>query len=303
MRQPERRWTVPAGKRGRLAEVVHRGLDDVGEVARDGRLFVNGRRVDDARITVAAGDLVEVYPARRTQGKVHILERRSGWLAVDKPAELPTEPDHSGSDSVVAQAAALEALPVHEVHALSRLDVGVSGVVVLACTRAARQRGEYLRRAGHFRRAYAAIATGRCDGEGTWSIPVRGREAHTRFVTCQAPRPTSNERAQLVALAPLTGRTHQLRVQASEAGAPLVGDRRYGGMVRLIGANGRVNSMRRILLHCIRVALGDESSRRWTVQSQLPAAFGEAWTMLGGADNALELFAQDTLWSRLWTDR
>jgi 23S rRNA-/tRNA-specific pseudouridylate synthase len=294
MSEPERRWTVPAGERGRLAEL----LPDFGEVARDGRLFVNGRRVNDADVSVAAGDLVELYPRRRTRGTVRILGECCGWVAVEKPADLPTEPDHYGSDSVITEVAALAAVPAKELHALSRLDVGVSGVVVLAHTKAARGQAERLRRAGHFRRGYAAIATGRGVEEGAWSTPVRGRDARTRFLTCHELR-HSAQPARLLALAPLTGRTHQLRVQAAEAGVPFVGDRRYGGMVRLVDARGRVTRPPRILLHCVRVALGNPAGRVWTIHCGLPAAFGEAWTVLGGAGSALEVFTENALWARL----
>ena len=59
----------------------------------------------------------------------------------------------------------------------------------------------------------------------------------------------------LVAVAPETGRTHQIRVHLSAAGAPLLGDRAYGGISRLTTKTGKVIAVSRVALHCARVAI------------------------------------------------
>ena len=54
---------------------------------------------------------------------------------------------------------------------------------------------------------------------------------------------------------PRTGRTHQLRVHAARAGCALLGDRAYGGSVRLVDADGRVSRAGRPMLHCAEVCV------------------------------------------------
>ncbi|MEM9706025.1 MAG: pseudouridine synthase, partial [Pseudomonadota bacterium] len=51
------------------------------------------------------------------------------------------------------------------------------------------------------------------------------KKAVTHYATIDA----AADRAALVALRPLTGRKHQLRVHLAAAGFPIVGDRKYGG--------------------------------------------------------------------------
>lgn len=59
-------------------------------------------------------------------------------------------------------------------------------------------------------------------------------------------------------LQPHTGRTHQLRVHLAYMGAPIIGDRLYGG-----------RKANRLMLHSERIALpegGEFPAREWTVR-------------------------------------
>jgi len=163
------------------------------------------------------------------------------WIVVvDKPAGLLSVPARKGMhDSVLAR---LErrypgALLVH------RLDLDTSGVLVAARdarTHAALQR-QFLRRT--VAKRYVAIIDGDVRGDaGKIDLAIRvdvgdrprhihdaehGRGAITRWeVLVRLPGGRTR-----VALFPLTGRTHQLRVHASHPlglGIPIVGDRLYG---------------------------------------------------------------------------
>lgn len=168
-------------------------------------------------------------------------------VAIDKPAgvSLATSRREPGA-AVVRLLAALPAsvctehgLAPDDLFLVHRLDVGTSGVVVLARDPDAHRE---LARAFSERRAnkvYLALAWGHPrPPEGRWTWPLGpdrrdrrrmavsddGRAAVTEYVVDhRAPY------VSLVRLAPATGRTHQLRVHLAHAGHPIVGDDLYGG--------------------------------------------------------------------------
>ena len=90
----------------------------------------------------------------------------------------------------------------------------------------------------------------------------------------------------MLAIAPLTGRTHQIRVHASHAGAPLFGDRHYGGPSRVTVAGGRVVALSRIALHAARVSVPDGRGEPLIAAAAVPAELARVWRDLGGASEA-----------------
>jgi 23S rRNA-/tRNA-specific pseudouridylate synthase len=299
MSRPSCRVVAPPG--AQLAEVVARLVPDSAEALADGRVFVDGKRAGDAQLALRAGALVELYARRGTAGEVEILATHGGLVFVAKPAGIATEPDHAGiDDSLLARTERLLGAQRGELHAVSRLDVGVSGVVTLARGATARALVEELRARGRFERRYLGLAGGEPapDG-GTWSAAVGKQRDGRRSVGGASAKPATTRyrvvaRAAggvpgvaLLALSPLTGRTHQLRVHASAAGAPLLGDRSYGGASRARLASGRVISVARPALHALWVELGLEAGPL-RVEAPVPEDFAELWVALGGAPEALE---------------
>jgi 23S rRNA pseudouridine1911/1915/1917 synthase len=243
----------------------------------DGRVFIGRMRQSRLDAPVEAGSEVRVHDPRDEVRlpEPFVLQHDRGVLVVDKPAGLPSVPDTVGAQgSLIDRAARAIGRPRDDLHPTSRLDRDVSGVVsfaldprAAAALAAAREEGRYLRR-------YVAIA---CVGPGdaraaaelpdvarwTWSIdrardPRLRRAAETGKPSATRVRVVAQARVgrarfALLALAPETGRTHQIRVHAAAAGAPLVGDRDYGGPTRLTTATGKVLPLGRIALHCARV--------------------------------------------------
>ena len=93
-------------------------------------------------------------------------------------------------------------------------------------------------------------------------------------------------RWRTLSLAPRTGRTHQNRVHAAHAGAPLVGNRAYGGPARITLPSGRVVEPRRIALHAARVAVPDDSGNPFVVSSPISVDLRDLWVLLGGDPDA-----------------
>jgi 23S rRNA pseudouridine955/2504/2580 synthase len=84
--------------------------------------------------------------------------------------------------------------------------------------------------------------------------------------------------AVLLSLDPATGRTHQLRVHAAHHACPLLGDRTYGGMGKIVLPDGGVLPMERIALHAAWVQLAAAPR----VSAPFPAELAALWQALGG---------------------
>jgi len=231
--------------------------------------------------------------------ELRILGEYRGLLFVDKPAGLQTEPDARTADTLLSRLATQIAEPVARLHALSRLDTGVSGVVTLGLSGEARRLVQGWREQGCFKRRYFALATGApvapAASAGAWaesigraagslrSINGRNPEAaHTDYAVAASARVAQGTPSalHLLALAPLTGRTHQLRVHAAAHGLPLLGDRAYGGVSRFTAPSGAVSALDRIALHAAWVELPLSAPLR--IESPTPAFLLDVWAAFAG---------------------
>jgi 23S rRNA-/tRNA-specific pseudouridylate synthase len=198
-----------------------------------------------------------------------IVHRDAHYIAVAKPSGIATTaPD--GGPSLFALMRELDPR-APQLHPLSRLDTQVTGLVVFARTAAANALVLEARRAGRVRRRYVGLSRRAPEpAEGDWRAaigidprdPKRRRalpegatgpgvkDAHTRYRVRAL-----TEALVALDLWPQTGRTHQLRVHASHAGVPLLGDVAYGGERRIVLANGRILSAGRVMLHCAEVSM------------------------------------------------
>lgn len=206
-----------------------------------------------------------------------VLLEREDLLALAKPPGLSmatsARPGKSETDVVArllaAAGLALEGPLPRLVH---RLDVGTSGVVLLARSEAAHR---LLSRALQERRAektYRALAwghpvpargsfdapLGRDPGDGRrMAVRPDGKRAVTRYETLRRLPSAADLR-----LFPETGRTHQIRVHLAHRGHPIVGDDLYGGATRHRGVRDpRLRAafavVTRPLLHAERIEIPD----------------------------------------------
>ena len=305
MSEPVIRWVASGNERAVSEIVAELGANDTGALA-DGRVFVDGRRATDPNGVVRAGSVLEVYAARGVERDVTVLAEHAGFVFVDKPPGIATEPDHAGVEaSLVARVAERLGVPRSELHALSRLDVGVSGVVTLARTAEAREHATKLRERGAWHRRYVALALRAPEpANGIWDQALarpRGarsgrqseRTASTRYGLAGTAGPVfvpsragnAEVRPALLALAPVTGRTHQLRMHAAGGGVPLLGDATYGGPERLVLASGAVRPLERVALHAAWVEL-ELQGQKLRVGAPIPADLSALWRELGGEEEA-----------------
>ncbi len=293
-----RAWVVRPGDGATVNDVL-RALEEPSSAIDEGRVFLGRMRVTHGETPVRVGDEVLVSEARASFD-VKILARTSDLLAVEKPAGVPTIPDHVGSShTLLAAAARAVGLAESDLHPTSRLDRDVSGVVVFALTPRGRERLGAAREAGTYARRYVALASkAPSPAHGTWTAPIgrakdprhraaNGRDAVHAETSYSVVAEASG--VALLAVAPHTGRTHQIRVHASFAKAPLLGDRTYGGPTRVtvrVGPTaGHVIPLRRIALHAARVTV-PEARGPLEARAEVPEDLREIWSALGGDPRA-----------------
>ena len=270
------------------------------------RIFLNGRPAERDEL-VDPGDRVELWPHRRAQpvsgeslqDAVKVLAQRDGVVLVDKPAGVPTDTTRSGQRSVVS--ALLSHFKGGKVHVVSRLDVGVSGVLIATLGRDANRRVEERRREGRLVKRYVAIVEGALEGQGEWTWRLgKVRDRGGRFRSApegHEPRDARSrwrslavaERATMLMLEPVTGRMHQLRAHAALAGHPLYGDGLYRGATTITEANGRVVSVERIALHAWEAGVPHLVAR-----SPVPDELVALWETLGGQAADWERLTEST---------
>lgn len=233
-----------------------------------------------------------------------IIHHDEQLLIVHKPPGLPTTAP-TPTEPCLAHWVR-DRFPDLQAHATSRLDSQVSGLVTFALTRDANRHLLDARRAGTYERVYMGITIREVSpDEGEWSWPIsidpsnpkrrvagpgRGeREALTRYeVAVRTPSAT------LLRLRPATGRTHQLRVHAAKAGAPLFGDPLYQGERRKVLPEGSVVTARRVMLHCAQVSFPSLSSerrnggRRMRLDAPARPDMDRVWRALGGSSADLQ---------------
>ena len=162
-------------------------------------------------------------------------------LCAFKPAGLQCHPSPSaphGSDTIEARVSAALGAPVHPVH---RLDAETTGLVLFARAPFAQANVQRQMADGQFFKTYRAWVFGSPQptcGEIDAPIARKEPDSFTRVVRADgqravsryrmlAVRQTAGQSISLLALKPVTGRTHQLRVHMAHIGCPLLGDTRY----------------------------------------------------------------------------
>lgn len=278
-------WVVRPTDPRTVGEIVLRAREDLSAID-EGRVFIGKKRVTSPDAPVKAGDEVRIGKRDTPPADVPILVHQDDLIAVAKPAGIPTVPDHHGSShSLVAVVARMLKKKPGDLRITSRLDREVSGAVVFALSDEAEQRLKDARARGAYARRYIALAMAKGDGAmGRWTASIDGKKSATRFSVVGSALAAP---VRMLAVDPETGRTHQIRIHASGAGMPLLGDVEYGGPRQLTLASGRIVALSRIALHAARVDVAgivadapipDELARVWSELGGDAAAWGEAVT-------------------------
>ena len=166
-----------------------------------------------------------------------IIHSDEAIIVANKPAGLLSVPGRGEALQDCLQRRLENAFgPLEAVH---RLDMDTSGLIVFARSKpVAKTLGEAFRERT-VEKTYVALVHGEPEAcEGEIDLPI-GRDWEMRPKRCideAEGQPSHTEWTlvsqrvgrSLLALTPLTGRTHQLRVHLSAIGHPILGDRLYG---------------------------------------------------------------------------
>lgn len=269
----------------------------------DGRcVSVDGRIEHLANRVLAKGQRVEVRPppeeSAPAQPVVNLKLLYRDWpvVAVHKPPGLvsgQTKDDRRPHAEKLARAQHGGSLRL-----LHRLDRDTSGVLLLASNdQGAKALLEDFRNR-EISKSYLAIASGSCpehfsevchlkeaSNSSVVVVKAGGMRAETHFTTlARAPG------YSLVRAKPVTGRMHQIRVQLSKLGHPIIGDALYGG-APAVESGTKSMAVPRQMLHAHAIGFTHPSSGVFTqVVSPLPDDFLKLLVFIFG-ESAIKLTA------------
>ena len=258
-------YIVPAGEDGQRLErwlkkeFPHAKFGEIQRWCRTGQIRLDGKRVK-ASARMAEGQALRLPPfllnhdadtshiptltAKEIERiKSQIVYEDDAFIAYNKPAGLAAQAgtgNHRSVDRMLtAYAQQVMEKDPWTPRLIHRLDKGTSGLLLIGKTRAAAEALATQFKKRETQKIYWAILHGQLpELEGEIEAPLfkdkelqkvvlnhpQGQHALTRFTVMDAPEPGFLG----VEASPVTGRMHQLRAHFAAAGAPIVGDDKYG---------------------------------------------------------------------------
>jgi len=257
----------------------------------EGRVLLDNVLVEKPSQRVRGGQMIEIAELEprvtavvpRLAEGLKICHLDEDMVVIDKPAGVAAHPSlgWDGPDVVshlVAAGVSVATSGAEERQGIvQRLDVGTSGLMVVARSESAYSVLKNQFRAHTVRKVYQAVVQGHPDppagtidaptgraSSGGWRFAVRadGRSSVTHYETVELMRG-----AALLAVRLETGRTHQIRVHFSAMRHPLVGDPVYGSDPVLAARLG----LERQWLHATELGFEHPATGEWVqFESSLP---------------------------------
>jgi 23S rRNA-/tRNA-specific pseudouridylate synthase len=246
------------------------------------------------------------------KGVVVLAHNEDGLIALEKPVGAMSHPNAPGENARALLVADYDleqecyswtdaAGETRQAWLINRLDSPTSGVILMGLNPAitATIKKEF---ATHkVTKIYYALVRGKPSvPAGSWADQlkkdlqrgsrlikqVRIVPAKTRYQVIKSP--TGGFPVTLIKLMPLTGRTHQLRVQCKKHGLPIVGDRTYGSFSFNKEVAMRAET-KRMMLHSAKTILRYSFKgklREFSAKSDLPQDFQIVMAYRPGLNNA-----------------
>jgi 23S rRNA pseudouridine955/2504/2580 synthase len=276
---------------------------DIQKALRKKDIKVDGQRAE-ASTRLAAGQVVRhpEYPKDAPQREDSVAAKDKAWIreavlykddrliAINKPAGWATQGGSGVTQHIDGLLGALKFEAPQKPKLVHRLDRDTSGVLLLA--RDAKAADALMKKftAKETRKTYWALVIGvpnppqgeikaklakrRIGGQEKMLVDEEGQHAVTEY---RVMEPLGRKLAW-VECAPLTGRTHQLRVHLAHLGCPIYGDYKYGGE-RAFPEGLQLPAQ--MHLHARKVVLPDFYGKTLTIEAPLPPHFVESFELLG----------------------
>ena len=239
-------------------------------IIRKGEVRVNGSRSKPDR-RLKLNDVIRIPPYRKEEKplkspsnslisllKESIIYNDDSVLILDKPSGIAS---HGGSGLKLGLIEAVRQIDSKFKNAqlVHRLDRGTSGCIVLSLKRSVLRRLNTEMREGRVEKKYLAVVEGKwphkevCISSNLKKNQLRSGEREVvetpdgKSSTTEFKLLESNNKLSLLECSLLTGRTHQIRVQTSNEGFPVVGDNKYGN--NEMNKFYRKKGINRMLLH------------------------------------------------------
>ncbi|MEM9169654.1 MAG: RluA family pseudouridine synthase [Pseudomonadota bacterium] len=283
------------------------------KLLRTGQIRVDGGRVKAARrleagevVRVPPIDAAEPAPAKRAPKPMSAARAREqiaamtlyeddAVLALAKPFGLPVQGGRGAGAHIDAYLQAIARDPEDRARLVHRLDRDTGGLLLVAKSRraAAALSGAFQRR--EIDKTYWALVVGApSPREGTIDFKIAPRMVRVGDQDQERIAPSDADDAKkaftdfqtvddagggvaFVALKPITGRKHQLRVHCAASGAPIVGDRKYGGARAVVdGVSDRLH------LFCREMTVRHPTTgRKLTLRAPLDGHMAQTWRFFG----------------------
>lgn len=244
-----------------------------------GAVYLNGTRCGKLSKLTKTGDKIKILEkeesvtASQNIDELEVVYDDGGLIAVNKPPLLSSAPTKTTLRSAQLVVAGFKNLKFKDVHAINRLDLPVSGVLLFSIGADVTRELEKLKAEGQVKKYYLAWVKGFLEeNEGSMDFPISsengasyvrndGKESMTYFNVLKRKNGFS-----LLEVSPVTGRMHQIRLHLKEKGFPIVGDRKYGGPPYLA---------KRPLLHCKRISFFLKEKGKIEIKAPVAEDFAE----------------------------
>lgn len=260
-----------------------------GKLIEQGRVTVNGEVISKAGHKLRENDVVSVDYSVADEPPIPkinlpILYEDDDCVVINKPVGLLTHSKGAFNPEATVATWLRERLASGEWQSVTdasgnaragivhRLDRATSGVMICAKTQAGLSWLQKQFSQRKTKKTYVAVVSGHLPNDHaivdmpiernpkkpqTFRVGANGKPAQTEYRVKQEANGLS-----LVELAPVTGRTHQLRVHLHKLGHPIVGDTLYGG-----------KPAERLFLHAVSLEITLPNRERLVFKAPLPKAF------------------------------
>lgn len=270
-----------AERDGTLLDLLHERHPDSSKSTlrswiKEGRIYIDGRPAKQANQQITIGQQVELGTKKKflPQG-IEVLFDDAHIAVIYKPEKLLSVATDYDQENT-AHAILKDYYYPRKVFVVHRLDQDTSGLMLFALKEEACDKLKGMFETHSINRHYCAIVEGHLKSkQGTWESylfeddnyfvrttrdPSKGKKAITHYKVIGTSR-----RYSMLDVALETGKKNQIRVHCSEAGHPIVGDKKYCA---------ETNTIRRLCLHAYALSFEHPSNgKKLTIRTPVPEKF------------------------------